>query len=262
MSKSSDFFDKVYEVVKQIPYGRATSYGAIAKHLGAARSSRMVGYAMNASHSMPDVPAHRVVNRNGMLTGKHHFPGINVMQQLLESENIKVQNDQIVDFNNVFWDPKIELREPFDFDVQRVSSSNTDFVHLVKLLDADLAIRDGKDHDFYHQFNGLENLNKALVGYINSEPAACGAFKKFDNQRVEIKRMYTIEAFRGKGLASQILAHLEQWAKELGYTHCILETGKMQPEAIALYKKQGYKSIANYGPYKNVATSVCFRKSL
>lgn len=102
------FFEKVYEVAKQIPYGKVTSYGAIAKYLGAARSARMVGYAMNGSHGK-DIPAHRVVNRKGLLTGKHHFEGTNLMQQLLESEGIKVVDNQIQNFNNVFWDPSKEL---------------------------------------------------------------------------------------------------------------------------------------------------------
>ncbi|MBU2525702.1 MAG: MGMT family protein [Bacteroidetes bacterium] len=99
------FFERVYEVVKQIPHGRATSYGAIARFLGTGKSARMVGWAMNAAHSLPDVPAHRVVNRKGVLTGKHHFPGTQLMQQLLESEGLEVQQDQIVDFEKVFWDP-------------------------------------------------------------------------------------------------------------------------------------------------------------
>lgn len=98
------FFDKVYEVAKLIPYGRVTSYGAIAKYLGAPRSSRMVGYAMNGS-SGKDVPAHRVVNRNGLLTGKHHFEGTNLMKQLLESEGVKVKDNQVQDFKKLFWDP-------------------------------------------------------------------------------------------------------------------------------------------------------------
>ena len=105
---SSDFYEKVYEVVRQVPYGRVTSYGAIARYLGAARSSRMVGYAMNMSHTK-DVPAHRVVNRMGMLTGKHHFPGINLMQQLLENEGIVVVDDQVRDFDRLFWDPSEAL---------------------------------------------------------------------------------------------------------------------------------------------------------
>ena len=103
-----NFFDKVYEVAKLIPYGRVTNYGAIAKYLGAARSSRMVGYAMNGSHAK-DVPAHRVVNRIGLLTGKHHFDGTNLMQQLLESEGIIIIDNQIQDFKSVYWDPSKEL---------------------------------------------------------------------------------------------------------------------------------------------------------
>lgn len=103
-----NFFDKVYEVARLIPYGRVTSYGAIAKYLGAARSSRMVGYAMNGSHGK-DVPAHRVVNRKGLLTGKHHFDGTNLMQQLLENEGIEVVDNQIQDFDRLYWDPSKEL---------------------------------------------------------------------------------------------------------------------------------------------------------
>ena len=102
------FFERVYEVVRQIPYGKVTSYGAIANYLGAIRSARMVGYAMNSSHGK-DVPAHRVVNRKGLLTGKHHFEGTNLMQQLLESEGITVMDNQIQDFESVFWDPAKQL---------------------------------------------------------------------------------------------------------------------------------------------------------
>lgn len=103
---NENFFERVYEIARQIPYGKVTSYGAIAKALGAARSSRMVGWAMNASHNMDDVPAHRVVNRLGLLSGKHHFDGTNLMQQLLESEGVKVVDNQIVDFQKYFWEPE------------------------------------------------------------------------------------------------------------------------------------------------------------
>ena len=106
--KTLNFFDKVYEVARLIPYGRVTSYGAIAKYLGAAKSARMVGYAMNGSHNK-DVPAHRVVNRKGLLTGKFHFDGTNLMQQLLESEGIEVIENQIQDFETLLWDPAKEL---------------------------------------------------------------------------------------------------------------------------------------------------------
>lgn len=109
MESHKSFFEKVYEVVRKIPPGRVTSYGAIANYLGTRSSARMVGWAMNQSHTQADIPAHRVVNRRGRLTGKHHFGGPRVMQQLLESEGIGVIDDQIIDFNKVFWDPSLEL---------------------------------------------------------------------------------------------------------------------------------------------------------
>lgn len=109
MENSGNFFEKVYEVAKQIPFGKVTSYGAIAKYLGTAKSARMVGWAMNASHNNADIPAHRVVNKNGLLTGKFHFDGTNLMQQLLESEGLIVKENQIQNFNDVFWDPFKEL---------------------------------------------------------------------------------------------------------------------------------------------------------
>ena len=111
MKESSNFFEKVYEIAVQIPFGRVTSYGAIATYLGAARSARMVGWAMNASHNNNDIPAHRVVNRKGLLTGKHHFDGTNLMQQLLENEGVIIKDNQIQNFDDVFWDPSKELSE-------------------------------------------------------------------------------------------------------------------------------------------------------
>jgi len=111
VNKNDDisFFDRVYQVARYIPFGRVTSYGAIAKYLGAARSARMVGWAMNACDGREDVPAHRVVNRKGILTGKHHFQGTNLMQQLLENEGVMVVENQIQNFEEVFWDPVKEL---------------------------------------------------------------------------------------------------------------------------------------------------------
>tara|TARA_B110000003_G_scaffold100521_1_gene102815 strand:+ start:2702 stop:3049 length:348 start_codon:yes stop_codon:yes gene_type:complete len=100
-----NFFEDVYKVVKYIPFGRVTNYGSIAKYIGSPQSSRMVGWAMNASHNRNDIPAHRVVNKKGLLSGKHHFSGANLMQQLLESEGIKINKNQIVNFSSVFWDP-------------------------------------------------------------------------------------------------------------------------------------------------------------
>ena len=104
------FFDRVYQVAKQIPPGRVTSYGAIASYLGSPGAARMVGWAMNQSHSHPEfVPAHRVVNRNGLLTGKHHFEGRNLMQELLENEGAVIRNNRILNFSDLFWDPVLEL---------------------------------------------------------------------------------------------------------------------------------------------------------
>lgn len=109
MTNNEGFFKRVYEVCKMIPYGRVTSYGAIAQYLGSKSSARMVGWAMNASHAIEDVPAHRVVNREGLLSGKHHFEGTNLMQQLLESEGVLVKEHQVQDFEFYFWDPNLEL---------------------------------------------------------------------------------------------------------------------------------------------------------
>ena len=103
------FFQRVYELTKQVPFGRVTSYGSIAKFLGTPRSARMVGWALNASHLDDSIPAHRVVNKQGLLTGKHHFDGSNLMQQLLENENISVENNKIISFQEIYWDPNIEL---------------------------------------------------------------------------------------------------------------------------------------------------------
>ncbi len=105
MAEAENFFEKVYAVVRQIPEGRVTSYGAIARYLGASGSSRMVGWAMNSASKMEDIPAHRVVNRNGVLTGKHHFPGTYAMQQQLEEEGVEVIEDKVVEFKSLFWDP-------------------------------------------------------------------------------------------------------------------------------------------------------------
>ena len=107
--ENSNFFERVYEITRQIPEGKVTSYGAIAKALGSAQSARMVGWAMNASHNLEDVPAHRVVNRNGLLTGKMHFDGTNLMQQLLENEGINVIDNKIMNFEKHFWNPEMTI---------------------------------------------------------------------------------------------------------------------------------------------------------
>ena len=144
----------------------------------------------------------------------------------------------------------------------RTNSQNKDFIDLVKLLDEDLARRDGEDHSFYAQYNKLDNINHALVLYKNNLPVSIGAIKVFDAESMEVKRMYTLSDFRGQGLAKRVLFELENWAYELGYKRCVLETGKRQPEAINLYKKNGYKSISNYGQYIGIQNSLCFEKQL
>lgn len=142
----------------------------------------------------------------------------------------------------------------------RTNSENPDFTALVKLLDADLAIRDGEDHAFYDQFNKVTAIKHVIVAYDADTPVGCGAIKHLADDAMEVKRMYVTEDRRGRGIAGQILSALEMWAAELGYTKCLLETGTKQPEAIALYKKSGYTIIPNYGQYAGVENSVCFEK--
>lgn len=146
--------------------------------------------------------------------------------------------------------------------LRRTNSKNTDFIELVAELDKDLAERDGEDHAFYDQFNSIAHLNHAIVLYKKDKAVGCGAIKSFDDSRMEVKRMYVPPKERGNGYATLILNALELWAKELGNTHCILETGKRQPEAIALYEKKGYRRIPNYGQYQGIENSVCFEKSV
>ena len=146
--------------------------------------------------------------------------------------------------------------------IVRTSSTDQDFIALVKLLDQELAIVDGDDHAFYHQFNSIDVLKHTIVLYENNIPVGCGAIKKFDDTSAEVKRMYTLNKTRGKGVATKVLLELEKWAKELNYKYTILETGKRLPDAIALYQKNGYEIIPNYGQYVGIENSVCFRKEL
>ncbi len=146
--------------------------------------------------------------------------------------------------------------------ITRTDSANPDFIALVERLDADLAERDGKDHGFYAQFNRIDKIKYALVAYENGQPVGCGAIKEYASKTMEIKRMYTSPESRGKGVASKVLGELEAWASELSCEKCILETGKKQPEAIGLYKKNGYTIIPNYGQYAGIDNSVCFEKDL
>lgn len=143
----------------------------------------------------------------------------------------------------------------------RTNSNNTDFKALVALLDDELRVLDGDDHVFYGQLNKTDDVD-CVVAYINDKPVGCGAIRKFSDEAMEIKRMYTLGELRGKGIATTIVANLEDWSRELGYTVCVLETGKRQPWAISLYKKLGYQETSNYGKYLGVVNSVCFKKSL
>jgi putative acetyltransferase len=144
--------------------------------------------------------------------------------------------------------------------ILRTDSRNTDFLRLVALLDADLANRDGEDHAFYAQFNKTSMITHCIVCYDGDVAVACGAFKSIDDHTVEIKRMYVLPQARRSGYAQLVLKSLEEWAAEIGMKHCILETGKMQPEAIQLYLKSNYTIIPNYGQYEGIENSVCFRK--
>jgi putative acetyltransferase len=144
----------------------------------------------------------------------------------------------------------------------RTDSGNIDFIKLVSQLNDYLKIMDGEEHAFYNQYNGIESLKNVIVAYVDSEPVGCGAFKKFDDKRVEIKRMYTSFEHRGIGIASKILKELENWSKEMLYSKSILETGKRQIEAVEFYKKNNYKIITNYGQYSGKENSLCFEKEL
>ncbi len=144
----------------------------------------------------------------------------------------------------------------------RTDSDNSDFRELVALLDADLAIRDGAEHSFYAQFNKVDKIRHVVVAYEDGEAVGCGAIKKYAEGVMEIKRMFVRTERRGRGIAKSILADLEAWANELGFSECILETGLKQPEAIALYQKSGYETIPNYGQYEGIDNSVCMKKSL
>ncbi|GAA4319558.1 GNAT family N-acetyltransferase [Flaviaesturariibacter amylovorans] len=144
----------------------------------------------------------------------------------------------------------------------RTDAGNTDFRALVALLDADLAVRNGAEQQFYGQFNGLAPIRHVVLAVLDGRALACGAFKEFGPGVAEIKRMFTHPDGRRRGLAAAVLAELETWCCELGYTACVLETGVRHEEAIALYQKTGYTIIPNYPPYTGVDGSVCLRKVL
>lgn len=144
----------------------------------------------------------------------------------------------------------------------RTDSDNKDFRELVVLLDKELKIRDGEEHVFYAQFNKIDMLKNAVIVFEADVAVGCGAFKKFDDETVEIKRMFVHAEQRGQGFGVEILKELERWATEIGFKFAVLETGKKQPEAIRLYQKSGYDVIPNYGQYEGVENSVCMKKSL
>jgi len=144
----------------------------------------------------------------------------------------------------------------------RTTSESPDFQQLVQLLDRDLAQRDGDEHGFYAQYNKIALIKHAVVAYADDERVGCGAFKEYAPDSVEIKRMFVQPTHRQRGVARTVLAELETWATELGYANCVLETGKRQPEAIALYERSGYELTPNYGQYIGIDNSVCLRKTL
>jgi putative acetyltransferase len=145
---------------------------------------------------------------------------------------------------------------------KRTDATDEHFKDLVTLLDAELNVIDGNDHSFYAQYNKIDMIRHALVCFENNVPVACGAFKPFNDNTVEIKRMFVKPQMRGKGIGYSLLGELEKWAAGLNYKHCILETGKRQPDAIKLYENAGYERISNYGQYKDVDNSVCMKKAI
>ena len=142
----------------------------------------------------------------------------------------------------------------------RTNSENTDFIFLVKQLDAYLKITDGDEHNFYNQFNTLDTIKHAVIAYEENKPISCGALRAFNQNSVEAKRMFTLPEFRGKGIATLLLKELENWAAELNFSSCIIETGIRQQEAIQFYTKNSYKTIPNFGQYIGMKNSLCFKK--
>ncbi|MAP55219.1 GNAT family N-acetyltransferase [Altibacter sp.] len=146
--------------------------------------------------------------------------------------------------------------------ILRTHSDNDDFISLVRQLDSYLAVTDGDEHAFYNQYNKLDHIKHVVVIYVHKKPVSCGAIKHYDDNTMEVKRMFTVPQARGTGLAGNVLQELEDWARELGYNRCILETGKRQIEAVRLYTKEQYTPIPNYGQYQEMENSLCFEKQL
>lgn len=146
--------------------------------------------------------------------------------------------------------------------IKRTNSDNLDFQKLVLELDKDLAIKNGATNDFFAQYNKIDLIRHIVVAYEAGKAVGCGAIKEYEKEVMEVKRMFVLPDRRGKGIAGKILAELQVWAKELGYSKCILETGDKMIEAIGLYKKNNFKIIPNYGQYADIASSICFEKAI
>lgn len=144
--------------------------------------------------------------------------------------------------------------------ITRTTPENVDFINLIQKLDKDIEKRDGEEHTFFAQFNKTDHIKHVIVVYEDDRAVGCGAFKTYKDEVAEIKRMFVNPEDRGKGIASKILKELESWTREENFRSCILETGKKYPEAIALYKKNGFGIIPNYGQYELIEDSVCFEK--
>ena len=146
--------------------------------------------------------------------------------------------------------------------IRRVTSEDSDFIQLVKMLDQDLNVRYDKQQEAYDVYNKIESIATVVVAYLNEKSVGCGCFKKYDETTIEIKRMFVKPEMRGRGIAKKILDDLELWGMQLGFMRAILETGKNQPEAIGLYKRHGYSTIPNYDQYADMPNSVCMEKHL
>ena len=146
--------------------------------------------------------------------------------------------------------------------IVKTNSENPDFIALVKSLDSYLKITDGDEHEFYNQFNSITLLRHVVIAYHNNIAVGCGAFKPFNDSTVELKRMFTVLDYRGQGIAGEIIKTLELWAQEIGFTASVLETGTKQTEAVSFYKKCEYRITPNYGQYKDMENSLCFKKIL
>lgn len=146
--------------------------------------------------------------------------------------------------------------------LKRTDSKNPDFIELVSYLDKELQENDGDEHHFYDQYNKIDNIKYALVLYMDGKPVGCGAIKEYDEDSMEVKRMFVLKAYRGRGCSSKILLGLEKWARELKYNRAVLETGKRQKSAVNLYNSKGYQRIENYGQYSGIENSLCFEKFL